>query len=681
MNKKYRTLFIITNSTFKFKPIAYYLSQYFWILYIVIPLLLSIIIPAKSRKATILSSNSKFNNSKDPIIFAHISDTHINTLRPSSIDAFRKLVRNVKLYSPEFIIHAGDIVDNYDSLSFPRYGDQSESNWKAYREETEIINNIPIIEVGGNHDMFGIKSATSHRNYIIDSNHTMNRQTVKNDENFYVNSFRLGPSKTNVITVNPFNFPTPHAPLMMVMTFSKKLLNLLEKEIEKSDTKSIVVSHFPVASTHSRKSSTGKKFHEIVDSNEKVLAFLCGHWHPRKPTVSYLKKGTIQIIGTVGYRESRFGIVTIDNDAMSWTLVDDTKSPPVAVISYPIPMGQISSQSIFNDKENTEIRVVVFSDQTNLSISFTVVKLSDSKTVFKGYLKFSRHLINGRSLYTYPMKEIIHENGKYRITFSEYFDGLIEFLIGESAEVTVDNYGRKYMRLQETVIYIFPFYFLLLFVITFLIPFNCFNCQTKLDLIEEWIETSNSNTSYWIFSTFAGFLLVRSRFLKSPKIIQIFVFISVILSVAGPINIFQTEDSYGFIWTYGYVIDNKILPSDYGVIYAFYYLTFTCLPMILLSSSFGVKNWSLFQISDFIAALGCVVGDVYILIRVVHESVGPKLTAASPGFVIFPLIFVILFTVFIAFERVKNKLCKKNDNENENNSITQNLNTLPSQDL
>ena len=176
------------NPNTNFKPFAYYLSQYFWIIYIIIPLLLAIIIPAKADKATIYSSNSKFNKSIDPIVFAHITDTHINTLRPSSIDAFRQIIKLVRLYSPEFIIHTGDIVDNYDSLSFPRYGDQSEANWKVYRDETEIINNIPIIECGGNHDMFGIKSGISKSNYILNSNHSINRQNVKNEENFLVNS-------------------------------------------------------------------------------------------------------------------------------------------------------------------------------------------------------------------------------------------------------------------------------------------------------------------------------------------------------------------------------------------------------------------------------------------------------------------------------------------------------------
>lgn len=308
-------------------------------------------------------------------------------------------------------------------------------------------------------------------------------------------------------------------------------------------------------------------------------------------------------------------------------------------------------------------------------------RIEDSKTVFSGHLKFSRHLVNGRSLYSYPMKEIVTESGKYRITFSGDFDGLIEFFNGDSLKLNVDNYGRKYARIQKIVLYVFPLYFVLLFMITFLIPFNCFSCKTKLDLIEEWIETSNSNSSNWIFTIFAGFLLVRTRLLKTPKTIRVFVFVSVLWSIAGPINIFQTENLIGFIWIYGYVIDKKILPSDYGYVYAFYYLTFTCLPMIFLSSSFGVKSWSLFQISDFVVAAGCLIGGVYIIVRVVHESVGPKLTAASIGFVVIPFIFIVMFCVWMIVLCGKNKCGKKSGDDNDNSSITQNLNPLQSQDI
>ena len=350
-------------------------------------------------------------------------------------------------------------------------------------------------------------------------------------------------------------------------------------------------------------------------------------------------------------------------------------------MSYPISINQLSSQSIFNDIENTEIRVVIFLNKANLSISFSIINQLNSNLVFSGKLKFSRHLINGRSLYTYPMKECITEKGKYQITFSGDFDGSYEFVIGDSIKLNADDWGLKYSRMQKIVIYLFPFYFLLLFVITLLIPFNCCSCQTKLDMIEEWLETSNTNNSHWIFCIFAGFLLVRSRFLKSPKTFQIFVFVSVLLSAVGPINIFQTEDQIGFIWAYGYVINNKALPSDYGVVYAFYYLTFVCLPMIFLSSSFGVKSWSWYQVSDFLVALACICGDVYILVRVVHESVGPKLTAASIGFVIVPFVFILMFCIWMLIFRKKIICCKKNEADNDQSSITQNLNTLPSQDI
>ena len=78
------------------------------------------------------------------------------------------------------------MVDNYDSLKFPRYGEQNEESWQIYRKELNNIKNIPIIEVGGNHDMFGVKDALSKGNYIIDSSHLPNRNNTINRDNFLV---------------------------------------------------------------------------------------------------------------------------------------------------------------------------------------------------------------------------------------------------------------------------------------------------------------------------------------------------------------------------------------------------------------------------------------------------------------------------------------------------------------
>ncbi|KAK8838184.1 Transmembrane protein 62 [Tritrichomonas musculus] len=653
----------------KFQALPYYLSQYFWILYIITPLIFTFFIPKKSKSVIIHSSKTKFNNSKDPIVFAQLSDTHINTLRPKSIETFRQTIKLVQSYSPEFIIHTGDIVDNYDSTSFPRYGVQSEANWEVYKKETSLITDIPIIEVGGNHDMFGVKDALSKGNYIIDSSHLPNRNNTVNRDNFLVHSFRVGPSQTNIIAINPFNFPTPHAPLIMTTTFTKHLLNLIENEIEKSDTKSILISHYPIASIHSKKSSKGRTFTDIIDSKETVIGYLSGHWHPRKPSIFYQKNGGIEIIGTVTFREGKFGLATIDNDAISWSLVDFSNQPAGA-ISYPIPISQVTSGTIFNDREDAEIRVVMFTEENDLKIEFTIKDISDQKTVFTDFLNYKRRLVNGHSLYTYPMAMCSLRTGSYRIIFEGDFNGTSDFLIDDQFESKGKRLG-YFTGVYAALPYVDGVYIAILLICTFFVRLNFFDFQTKLDQIEEWIETSEGGFGgYWFISIFLGFLLIRTRFLQMPLSIKMFVFACVLFAFVGPLLFFETEGALGIIWIYGYVVDRKILPSDYGLVYAIFYLAAICSPMVLLASNFGVRNRSSWLIGDFVVGSVCAIGDVLIILRIVHESVGPKLTAASFGFVILPSAFIAILLAWLFAFRDKKQCCgNAGINDNSESSI------------
>ena len=91
-------------NSLKFNTFAYYISQFFWIFYILIPILFAIFFPKKTKKIKIHSSNTYFNNSKDPILFSHVTDTHINSLRPNSIVSFRKTFNHIKSFALEFVV-------------------------------------------------------------------------------------------------------------------------------------------------------------------------------------------------------------------------------------------------------------------------------------------------------------------------------------------------------------------------------------------------------------------------------------------------------------------------------------------------------------------------------------------------------------------------------------------------
>lgn len=211
----------------------YYLSQYLWVFYIAIPIIFSIIFPQKQKRVTIHSSHHFINNSKDPIVFAHVTDSHINNIIPDHLLSYKQVINLLKYSSPEFIVHTGDMVDNYDSLTMLRYGDQNEKDWKTYELETSNINQIPIIEVGGNHDMFGIKSALSKKNFILDYSRSFSRNNTKTEDEFTIHSFQMEPSNINVIALNPFHFPTAHPPLLLYTRYKKNILIELKKKLKR----------------------------------------------------------------------------------------------------------------------------------------------------------------------------------------------------------------------------------------------------------------------------------------------------------------------------------------------------------------------------------------------------------------------------------------------------------------
>lgn len=657
----------------KFNCFAYYISQYFWILYFIVPLLLSLVIPKKTQKIFISSSISQFNKSFDPIIFAHVSDVHINSFNPQSVQSFKKTFNSIKFFSPEFVILTGDIVDNYNSLSFPRYGEQNEASWQIYNEEIKKID-ISIIEVGGNHDMFGIKSIFSSKNYFLDSSHSFNRTNILTEDDFLIKSFSVGKSNTNVIAINPFDFPTSHPPLLLYQIFNTHLLNLLEAEISKSKTKSLVISHYPVGSIDSQKSSSGLEFTDIIGSKKSVLAFLSGHSHPKDPKIFHHGKGGLEILGLSSAQDSRFGLVTIDNDGISWSTVD-TENPPKGVITYPIPKKQLSPNAIFNDKETAEIRVLIFSNQTNLSINFLISDSTNSSAIYSGHLTYSRSLNNGHSLYTFPLNKCIKKFGTYHITFSGDFDGYSEFVIDDHIEAGGEKLT-EYPRFIDMLKITLPIYALILLIVTF--PFS-FGCLTeRFNSLEEWIETGNNNGSAqsiivnWLVCFFGGFLVIRNRFQKIPKIIKIFVLFSVVFGFVGPLIFFETEDLFGFICLYGYFIENRFIYSIYGVFYSYYFSLFVCTTMVWICSSFGVRYKSKCQLGDIFALVLFLAGDLLVLLRVAHETVGPKLLAFSIGFIFIPIINILLM-IFLLIKTRKTKNDVNDGIVNMEDSITNNL--------
>lgn len=615
---------------------AYYLSQYLWIMYLGIPIILTFIFQEHTDRTRIHSSNLLFNNSKDPIILAHLTDTHISYINSERISIFQQLIKILEKINPELIILTGDIVDNYDHISFPRFGDQHEENWQIYKKEISKLTNKPIVDIPGNHDMFGILNLHSHKHFLLEYSKSFNRSNVQNLSNLRVKSFTFNQLNLTIITMNPFNFPTAHPSLHYFQHITTEDLDQIENILKNSKTYNILISHYPLGLLYSGKSSSGKKLEDYIGYDINLLAYLSGHTHPKKIDIVHHGKCGIELIGPCYFKTLNFGIITIDNGCLSWSN-NNVNKPVKGVVSYPIPVEQLTSKTIFNDIENAEIRVIMFTSRNDLSILFTI----NGKSTFSGRLRYSRTFLNHtKSLYVFPLKDCIEGEGTYTISFSGDFECNLNFVVNKSFIVGGEiNPELRYTNKLAFITY--PIFLIVLIFITFPYRWNDY-----MDDIENWIETSDPNQNYWYFVIFFGFLLVRHRFQKAPIFIRYIVFIAVFISWFCPLMFFETEGELGFIWSFGYVVQKKLLKTNWGVYFAYLYLALICFPMITLCSSFALKKWTAkLAAGDIAWTLFCIGGTLALIITIVYEASG-KYLFYSLSYIIFPILFVIIIIIW-----------------------------------
>ena len=91
----------------------------FWLYFIVCIIIFAVLylVPRtfKSDEIKVDSEFPEFNSSEKPFWIAHISDTHIAAHYEDSIQRLKESYRKIhEIIKPTFVIHTGDIVDNYD---------------------------------------------------------------------------------------------------------------------------------------------------------------------------------------------------------------------------------------------------------------------------------------------------------------------------------------------------------------------------------------------------------------------------------------------------------------------------------------------------------------------------------------------------------------------------------------
>ena len=303
------------------KSFALFLSEFSYLILILIITLIGVIFPSHHKSVTYYSKIPKeaWNSSSDPLIFTHISDIHISSIRKSN---YKQLFRAAKKLNASFHLLAGDLGDNYKKKNFPKVGKQNYKDWKLYKNllEDEFFNET-IIDVAGNHDMFGVISPLNGKFGFLNCSYNFNRNNTKSLEDFYIKTVTI--KDINFILINPFIFPVVHPPYGFYPHTTKKLLDKLEQTINNIGPCNILI-HFPIDFFWWKKSSNGKTMGKIM-KNKNVKYIFSGHTHPDNFQIKHHEEGGLEFIGTSAKSQKSFGVITIDNGRLTYNLLEYKK--------------------------------------------------------------------------------------------------------------------------------------------------------------------------------------------------------------------------------------------------------------------------------------------------------------------------------------------------------------------
>lgn len=601
----------------KFRLVSYYFSQYFWLLLLLIPYIPVLVNTRSTYTKKFVSSTNYFNSSKSPIWFLHITDIHLAKLKPKAYNFVLETVnQSINLFKPKKIINSGDIADNYIKNDFRPYIEQDIQDWDCYKKFLKDLNITDPFHVGGNHDVFKIKSFESEKHFA--NGILYNKSTMLINRIPYVDDdYRI-----DIITINPYNFPAPELRFTWWIYPKKSQFKKIEKELSDDNIK-IVVGHHPSM-------MWSPSFSKYLSKSNNVRFYLAGHLHTKEYKIKH-HKNTIEIVGTPLFRYKKVGLVTIDNDKYGYhSITMDNNRACYSVITNPIPDYQISDLTTFNNI--TEIRAISFCDKKqNL-----IYKINNKERE----LKCNKELDENIYLCSDP---IDLTKGKYEI---ELNDEKFNFTIGE----TIDSFEEKPYLNESSKSYLVCYLIIVVILIFVTIPFKLFNFTNQ---IEEYI-CKETNESRWILSILGCFCVIQSRISKSPYYIRFPLFFFVLWILFLPISFFKIEDCISILWSWG-LVSNKISTFNfYGQKYSIFYLYYVIVPIILIISSGSLTRYRSFLIiTDFIIYI-LSIHYIYKTVYLLSNSVSIKYGCSSPVFIFIPIILLILSIIYI-FRTIKDK--------------------------
>jgi 3',5'-cyclic AMP phosphodiesterase CpdA len=332
----------------------------------------------------------------EPIVFAHISDTHFGgdtqlsssggsgsddseQLRYDGKALMTTLINDiVPVINPLTTVHTGDLVNEGFQLN----------PWKSYWGVVESLSYPKYIDVPGNHD-FKVSIDTQDgkdkgdgRKLFTDYSKIGNILGADSDK-YGVTSLDSAYGTVHMIRTNTAESPHNDNQENIAGYFSATQQQALLKDpaLNTSAYLSVVLGHHPVAGDNSIPSSNGKSLMLDLIANSKVNApiYLCGHLHA--PKILWSNNTLIVQADTFGRhgQQSSFYLVGYDSGVASAKLVNvnaevsPSVSWPIVMITYPAnsSLGDSNPNAAYYRPGNTVIvlRSMVFSPATDAMAS------------------------------------------------------------------------------------------------------------------------------------------------------------------------------------------------------------------------------------------------------------------------------------------------------------------------
>ena len=236
------------------------------------------------------------------------------------------------------------MVDNYGKKNWPKIGRQIKEDWELFQIIIEEgLDGQPIIDVAGNHDMWGVISPLSDTNLFLNYSYTFKRENTLSDDEFYCK--KVIRENITFVLINNFKFPTIHPPYIYWAHPSREMLDRYENVISTAGHCTVVM-HYPTDHNW-----------WIFTNIEHIFS---GHFHPVDPIILHHKQGGVEYVGIGAYQFKGFALVTIDNDRLVYHSFRLYEIPPKFFMIHPVPNELLSSHVVFNE-QNTQLRILSYS--------------------------------------------------------------------------------------------------------------------------------------------------------------------------------------------------------------------------------------------------------------------------------------------------------------------------------